>query len=90
MIKVSRFEVGGGLGAQKLKIIVVFDDGKLLDRAASGTLHYGSGVQAGAGTASTGIQGTTSHKSYHAFQIAVKGAVATVTISVACFKHYLD
>jgi lipid-binding SYLF domain-containing protein len=89
-IKVSRFEIGGGLGAQKFKVIVIFEDGKLLDRAASGAWHYEAGAEAAAGTASTEGHVTKSGKGYHAYKFAEGGAVATVTIRMAYAKPYLD
>jgi hypothetical protein len=88
-INESRFEVGGGLGAQRFKVIVAFDDGKLLDRAASGAWHYQAGAEAGAGASSTEGHVAKSDKGYHAFKIAEGGAVATVTIQIAYAKPYL-
>ena len=90
-IKVTRFEVGGGLGAQKFKVIVFFNEGKLLDRVASGAWHYDAGAEAAAG--STSIEGavtTTFSKGYQAYKLAEGGASATITVRVAYSKPYLD
>ena len=97
-IKVSRFEIGGGYGAQKYKFVIVFSDEKLLQRAAKGTWHYEAGAEVAAGSASTetgaGSDGgkgvpTKSGKGYKAYRLAEGGAVATVTVRLAYAKPYL-
>ncbi len=88
-VKVSRFEVGGGLGAQKFKAIVFFDDEKLLDRAISGGWHFEGGAEAAAGSAGTEGKLTSTDKGYRAFKIVEGGAVATVTIRLARATPYL-
>lgn len=97
-IRVSRFEVGGGYGAQKYKVVIVFSDEKLLERAAKGTWHYEAGAEVAAGSTSTevgagsgGGEGvpTKSGKGYKAYKLAESGAVATVTVRLAYAKPYL-
>lgn len=96
-IRISRFEVGGGYGAQKYQVIIVFSDEKLLDRAAQGAWHYEAGAEVAAGDASTEIgKGSggvgvpkKSGKGYVAFKLAEGGAVATVTVRMAYAKPYL-
>jgi lipid-binding SYLF domain-containing protein len=89
-LKISRFEIGGGLGAEKFKVIIVFDDGKLLDRAAAGAWHYDAGAELAAGTASSegGVQAAP--KGFQAYRLVEGGALATVTVRVARAKPYLD
>jgi len=82
-VKISRFEVGGSLGAQAFKVIDFFDDESLLERAISGAGHFDAGAEAAAGSASAEGQVTTSTKGYRAFKVAAGRAVATVTIRVA-------
>lgn len=89
-IKVSRFDVGGGMGAQKFKIVIVFDDGELLDRVVSGAWHYEAGAEAGVGSQTTEGTARASTKGYQAFKLVDSGAVATVTVRVAYAKPYLD
>jgi lipid-binding SYLF domain-containing protein len=90
-IKVTRFEVGGGLGAQKFKVIVFFNEGKLLDRVAAGAWHYDAGAEAAAGSMSIeGAVTTTFSKGYQAYKLSEGGAAATVTVRVAYSKPYLD
>lgn len=90
-IKVSRFEVGGGLGAQKFKVVIVFEDGKLLDRAAAGTWHYDAGAEVAADSASGEGTATASGsgEGYQVFRLAEGGATATVTLRAARAKPYL-
>jgi lipid-binding SYLF domain-containing protein len=89
-LKVSRFEVGGGLGAQKYQVVIMFEDGALLDRAATGTWHYEAGAELAAGTSSAegGVQRAA--KGYEAYKLAEGGATATVTVRVAHAKPWLD
>ena len=87
--KVSHFEVGGGWGAQKFKGIVFFNEGKLLDRTASGAWHYEAGAEAAAGSSSIGGAVTASEKGYQAFKIDEGGVAATVTVRVAYARIYL-
>lgn len=88
--KVSRFEVGGGLGAQKYKVIVFFSDEALLERAISGAWHFEAGAEAAAGDAAAEGQLKKKDERYRAFKIAESGAVATVTIRVARATPYLN
>lgn len=89
-VKVSRFEVGGGLGAQKFKVIIFFFDEKLLAATASGAWHFDAGAEAAAGSASA--EGTASGlgDGYKAYRLAEEGAVATVTVRVAYATPYLQ
>jgi lipid-binding SYLF domain-containing protein len=89
-LKISRFEIGGGLGAQKFKVIIVFDDGKLLDRAAAGAWHYDAGAELAAGTASSEGSVQAAPKGFQAYRLVEGGALATVTVRVARAKPYLD
>jgi len=89
-LKVSRFEVGGGLGAQKFKAIIVFDDGKLLERAAAGTWRYDAGAELAAGTASSDGSMQAAPKGFQAYRLVEGGALATVTVRVARARPYLD
>lgn len=89
-LEVTRFEIGGGWGAQQFKVIVVFDDAKLLDRAKSGGWHYEAGAElaAGSSTADGTVQKAT--KGFQAYRLAEGGAVATVTVRVARARPFLD
>lgn len=97
-IKISRFEVGGGYGAQIYKVVIAFSDEKLLKRAAGGAWHYEAGAEVAAGGVgpdvsadSGGSKGvpTKSGKGYKAYKLAEGGAVATVTVRLAYAKPYL-
>lgn len=89
-VEVSRFEIGGGLGAQKFKVIVVFDDARLLEKAAGGAWHYEAGAELSAGA--TGTEGSTraQPKGFRAYRIAEGGAAATVTVRLARARPYLE
>jgi len=88
-IQVSRFEIGGGYGAQTFKVIIAFEDEKLLNRVASGASHFDAGADVAAGTSSVDVAATKTGKGYQAFRLAEGGAAATVTVRVAYAKPYL-
>ena len=97
-IRVSRFEIGGGFGAQKYKFVILFSDVSLLERAAKGAWHYEVGAEVAAGKTSTETGAESdggevvpikSGKGYKAFKLSESGAVATVTVRVAQAKPYL-
>lgn len=78
-VEVSQFQVGGGLGAQKFKVVVLFTDGALLEQAMSGFWHFDAGAEAGSGH--TSAAGTTAkNKGYRAYKIAESGVVASLTL----------
>lgn len=89
-VKVSRFDIGGGLGAQAFKAIVLFDDPKLLDRAMSGVWHVEAGAEAAAGEA--GMEGSVSaaNKGYRVFKVTEGGVAATVTLRMIRAKPFLQ
>jgi len=88
-IQVSRFEIGGGYGAQTFKVIIAFDDEKLLDRVATGATHFAADADVAAGTSSADSGATKKGKGYQAFRLAEGGAAATVTVRMAYSKPYL-
>jgi hypothetical protein len=90
-IRVSQFEVGGGLGAQQFKVIIFFSDATLLDRALAGAWHFDAAAEASAGDqVAEGQVKSTDDDGYRAFKIGESGAVATATIRAARAKPYLN
>ena len=89
-VKVSRFEVGGGLGVQAFKAIVLLHDPVLLDRAMKGAWHFDAGMEAAAGGTSAEGKVSTADKGYQAFKIAEGGVVATLTVRMIRAQPYLD
>jgi lipid-binding SYLF domain-containing protein len=89
-LKVSRFEVGGGVGAQKFQVVIIFEDGALLDRAAAGAWHYEAGAELAAGTSSAEGSAQRATKGYEAYKLAEGGVAATVTVRVARAKPWVN
>ncbi len=87
-LEVSRFEIGGGLGAQAFKVIVVFTDPRLLEKAAGGAWHYEAGADLAAGASGTEEAAHRSSKGFQAYRIAESGAAATVTVRIARAKPF--
>lgn len=88
-LKVSRFEVGGGLGAQAFKVVVVFEEAGLLEKTAGGAWHYDAGAELAAGGSAAEGSMQKKPRGFRAYRIAEGGAAATVTVRVARAKPYL-
>ncbi len=63
----SRFDVGGGLGLRKFRLVMIFFDEAAFEKLATGKLELGAGVEAGAGnndigTGAGGIAGARNEK----------------------------
>ena len=92
-IKVTQFEVGGGLGAQKFKAVILFKDPALLERTIKGGWHFESSADF-SGTGESDSQAiasvsTQSGKGYKVYKLAESGALATMTIRALHGKPYL-
>ena len=92
-IKVTQFEVGGGLGAQRFKTVIVFKDPVLLERTIKGGWHFESSAEisgADDGDSETiASLSTQSDKGYKVYKLAESGALATMTIRALHGKPYL-
>lgn len=91
-IRVSQFEVGGGLGAQKFKLVILFKDDVPLERIKSGGWRYESSADFSANTDTSDGSSTVSSKSgkgYKVFKLAEDGALATITLRLLQVKPYL-
>ena len=92
-IKVTQFEVGGGLGAQRFKTVIVFKDPVLLERTIKGGWHFESSAEisgADDGDSETiASLSTQSDKGYKVYKLAESGALATMTIRALHCKPYL-
>ena len=93
-IKVTQFEVGGGLGAQRFKAVILFKDPTLLERTIKGGWHFESSadLSSGADTVESGGPVSLSGRSgegYKVYKLAESGALATMTIRALHGKPYL-
>jgi lipid-binding SYLF domain-containing protein len=88
-VRVSQLEVGGGIGTEKYKVLIVFDDAKLLEKTAAGAWHYDAGAQAVAGGETVDTAEAKSGKGYKAFKLTESGTCVRVTVLVARAKPYL-
>jgi len=88
-IRVTQFEVGGGIGAEKYKVLIIFDDAKLLEKTATGTWHYDAGAQAVAGGESADTSTSRSGEGYKAYKLTESGTCVRVTVLLARAKPYL-
>jgi lipid-binding SYLF domain-containing protein len=89
-LEVTRFDVGGGMGVAAFKVVLLFQDAELLDRAMTGFWHFDAGAQAGAGSASADGAVSAVSKGYQVYRLAESGALATVTVRIVRAKPYLD
>ncbi len=90
-IKVTQFEVGGGLGAQRFKVIILFRDEKPLEKIVKGGWRYESGVDFEAKSDSPEASAPVSSRSgkgYKVFRLAENGAVASITLRLLQARPY--
>lgn len=90
-LKVTQLEVGPGLGAQRSKIIVVFEDETLLRRMIKGGVRFESSADVGAvaGVSETGKTIVQREKpGYAVYQLTESGAIAAVTLRVLRGQPY--
>jgi lipid-binding SYLF domain-containing protein len=92
-IKVTQFEVGGGLGAQKFTVVILFKDEAPLDRMIKGGWRFESAADFASGSGNSGTSAPISSKSgkgYKVFRLSESGVLATITIRLLHGKRYLD
>jgi len=89
-VKVSRFEVGGGMGVQSFKVIVLFEDEDLLGRAMTGFWQVDAGAQVGAGETSAEGSASSVARGYHVYRLTEGGAIATVTVRAVNARPFLN
>jgi len=88
-IKVSQFEVGGGVGVRKFKVVVLFEDASLIDKVTAGNWHYDAGAEAGAGEQTAGTSaGGRAGKGYRAYRLSEGSLVVAVTVRAARVRQY--
>jgi len=85
-LKVTRFDVGGGLGVRTYRLIILFFEEQALEKLAGGKLEFGAGVEAGAkekdiGTGAGGIAGSRK-EGYVLYQLSDAGVSASLTVRV--------
>jgi hypothetical protein len=85
-LQVSRFEIGGGLGAPAFKVIGIFTDPTQLEKAAGGGWRYEAGTELAAGSAGNEGSAQKQTKGFQSYRISESGAAATVTVRVARAK----
>jgi lipid-binding SYLF domain-containing protein len=56
-VKLNRMDVGGGLGARNLRVVLVIHDPKLLKKAGKATWSFGGGAEASAKAGESGAAG---------------------------------
>ena len=83
-LKVSRFDVGGGLGLRKFRLVMIFFEETAFEKMATGKLELGAGAEAGAGksdigTGAGGVAGARNEKRV-LYQISDEGVSATFTV----------
>ncbi|MBL0721448.1 MAG: membrane lipoprotein lipid attachment site-containing protein [Sulfurovum sp.] len=88
-INVSRFDIGGGVGARSYKNLVVVYDQKLLERLQKGTFDYQASAEVSAGSNVADVA-TNKDERYDTFILADGGGSATATLRVIRSKLSKD
>jgi hypothetical protein len=77
---VSRFDIGGGMGARAYKVLMMFDSQEIVDKWKTGKWEFRAGAEASAGTASA--DGASGGKGFKVRILSEGGASATLTARV--------
>jgi lipid-binding SYLF domain-containing protein len=83
-LKVTRFDVGGGLGVRSYRLVIFFFEEEALKKLSGGKLEFGAGVEAGVkdqdiGTGAGGIAGSRKD-GYVLYQLSDSGASVSLTV----------
>jgi len=83
-LRLTRFDVGGGLGVRKFRVVAIFFDEEVMKKLASGKLELGAGAEAGTGskdvgTGAGGVAGSRNDKRV-LYQLSDTGAAVTFTV----------
>lgn len=87
---VSRFDVGGGVGAKSFKILLAFDSAEVLERFEDGTKVFEVGAEVSAGSAAADGSSAPEDQGYKIHVLSDGGASATATARVIKFKVNTD
>lgn len=83
-LEVKRFDVGGGLGSRKYRLIMIYFDEAAFGKLASGSLELVAGVDAGAGKkdvgSGSGAIAPARNEKRAMYQMAEAGVSATYTV----------
>ena len=83
-LKVTRFDVGGGLGVRTYRPIILFFEEEPLEKLAGGKIEFGAGVEAGAKkkdivAGAGGIAGSRK-EGYVLYQLSDSGVSVSLTV----------
>jgi len=87
-LKVTRADIGGGVGVRSFKVIAVTTNEKLVAEAEKGKFSFKVGAEAAAGDASAAGSSDNARDDVQIYTIAEGGASATFTVQVIHFKPY--
>lgn len=76
-LKVKRFDVGGGLGVRKYRLVIIFFSEEALAKLASGKLEFRAGMEASTGK---GGVGGSRKEDYALYLLTEAGVSATWTV----------
>jgi lipid-binding SYLF domain-containing protein len=89
-IKVTRYDIGGGLGTRTFKSILLFKDRELLDAAKDGKWIFRAGAEASAGSATSEGSSGSKKKGYELYVLSEGGASVTWTVYMIRIKPYSE
>jgi len=88
-VKISRFEVGAGLGVQAFRAVILFEDPALLERAMTGFWHMSGSGEAAAGDKSAEGK-VAGQKGYRTYKMTEAGVAVTATVQLIQAKPFLE
>ena len=91
-VKLTQFELGSGLGAEKAKYVILFKSERLLGSLAKGGWRLGTGADLTATAKdpnNTQQISSRSGKGYEVFKLTESGVLATITIRLLHARPYI-
>ncbi|TXS96548.1 hypothetical protein FV139_03460 [Parahaliea maris] len=79
-IRVTQFEAGGGIGAQRYRLLVVLEKQRLVNKFIAGGWRYTGSADVGASAVEGTAGPTATGKGYQVYRLTDEGAAATVTV----------
>ena len=92
-INVSRFDLGGGIGARSFKNLIIVQDEAILDEAKDGDIKFEAGAEVSAGTLATEGSHSADAKKRLTTHVLIDGggsATATVRVMYSTLKDELN
>ncbi len=88
-IRVTQFEAGGGIGAQRYRLLVILEKPRMVEKFIAGGWRYDGSADLDSSAAQGGPGPISRGKGYKVFRLTDEGAAATVTVRAMNSEPYI-